>query len=47
MPRERSRTAVASSGDVIMLAVAIYLDIFNLFINLLTILQELSGTSRD
>jgi FtsH-binding integral membrane protein len=30
-----------------MLAVAIYLDIFNLFLNLLTILQEVSGNSRD
>ena len=38
--------AMASVRDVIMLAVAIYLDIFNLFLNLLTILQEVSGTSR-
>jgi FtsH-binding integral membrane protein len=42
-----ANTALASAGDVIMLAVAIYLDIFNLFLNLLTILQEVSGTSRD
>jgi FtsH-binding integral membrane protein len=42
-----ANTAMASAGDVIMLAVAIYLDIFNLFLNLLTILQEVSGNSRD
>ena len=42
-----ANTAMASAGDVIMLAVAIYLDIFNLFLNLLTILQEFSGNSRD
>jgi FtsH-binding integral membrane protein len=42
-----ANTAMASAGDVIMLAVAIYLDIFNLFLNVLTILQEVSGNSRD
>jgi len=36
-----------SPGDVILLTVSIYLDIFNLFLNLLVILQELSGNSRD
>ena len=35
-----ANTAMASAGDVIMLAVAIYLDIFNLFLNLLTILRQ-------
>jgi FtsH-binding integral membrane protein len=40
-------TRAASSGDVVMLAVAIYLDIFNLFVNLLVVLQGLSGSSRD
>jgi modulator of FtsH protease len=44
----RVATAAATSqGDAILLAVAIYLDIYNLFLNLLNILLALSGNSRD
>jgi len=42
-----ANTAVASTGDAIMMAVAIYLDIYNLFLNLLTVLQAFSGNSRE
>ena len=42
-----ANTAVASTGDAIMMAVAIYLDIYNLFLNLLTILQVFGGNNRD
>jgi modulator of FtsH protease len=40
-------TAVVSTGDAIVLAVAIYLDIYNLFVNLLTILQMLGSGERE
>ena len=42
-----TNTAVASTGDAIMMAVAIYLDIYNLFLNLLTILQVFGGNNRE
>jgi len=42
-----ANTAVASTGDAIMMAVAIYLDIYNLFLNLLTVLQVFGGNNRD
>jgi hypothetical protein len=35
-----ANTATALAGAVIMLAIALYLDIFNLFLNLLTILRQ-------
>jgi len=42
-----ANTAAASLGDAVMMTVSIYLDIFNLFLNLLAILQGLSGNNRD
>jgi len=42
-----ANTGVVSTGDAIMMAVAIYLDIYNLFLNLLTILQVFGGNNRD
>ena len=42
-----ANAAAASTGDAIMVAVAIYLDIYNLFLNLLTILQVFGGNNRD
>ena len=42
-----ANTAVASTGDAIVLAVAIYLDIYNLFLNLLTILQVFGSSTRE
>ena len=41
-----ANTAVASTGDAIMMAVAIYLDIYNLFLNLLSILGVF-GNDRE
>ncbi len=42
-----ANTPQASQGNVILMTVSIYLDIYNLFLNLLFILQSLSGNSRD
>lgn len=42
-----ANTPRASQGTAILMAVSIYLDIYNLFLNLLFILQSLSGNSRD
>ena len=42
-----ANTGVVSTGDAIMMAVVIYLDIYNLFLNLLTILQVFGGNNRD
>lgn len=42
-----ANTRAGSQGDAIMMTVAIYLDIVNLFLSLLNILQSLSGNSRD
>jgi FtsH-binding integral membrane protein len=41
-----ARMRMASTGDAIMMAVSIYLDILNLFLSLLSILQVLGGGSR-
>ncbi len=42
-----ANTAVASTGDAIVLAVNIYLDIYNLFLNVLTILQVFGAGERE
>jgi modulator of FtsH protease len=40
---QRLRNAKGGTGDAIMFAVAIYLDIFNLFLSLLQIMGFLGG----